>query len=68
MPKFKITYALNGTRAMEVTIPEGTEIPANWQDISMQEKDEWLYSVQSNSRLLAEDIDYAEAVSISEVP
>ena len=68
MAKFKITYALNGTRAVEITIPEGQVIPQQWQSMSMQEKDEWLYSVQSNSRLLAEDIDYAEAVDISEVP
>ena len=67
MAKFKITYALNGTRAVEITIPEGQAMPQHWQSMSMQEKDEWLFSIQSNSRMLAEDIDYAEAVAISEV-
>lgn len=68
MAKFKITYALNGTRAVEVTIPEGTEMPEDWQVISMDAKDEWLFGVQSNSKMLSEDIDYAEAVSINLIP
>ena len=65
MPKFKITYALNGTRAVEITLPEGTKMPEDWQDMSMDAKDEWLFGVQSNSKMLAEDIDYAEALSIA---
>lgn len=62
--KFYITYALSGNRMVEVTIPEGTELPSNWKDMSVVERDEWIYSVQSATKLQWEDIDYAEAQKI----
>jgi hypothetical protein len=38
--KFRIIYALNGTRGMDVTLPEGTEIPSDWSSMTYAEKDE----------------------------
>ncbi len=62
--KFYITYALSGNRMVEVTIPEGTELPSDWKDMTTIQRDEWIYTVQSASNLQWEDIDYAEATKI----
>ena len=48
MAKFQITYLISGTRRVEVTIPEGTELPENLAEMSLAEYDEWIYSVQSS--------------------
>jgi hypothetical protein len=53
---------------MEVNVPDDVNMPANWQEMSNEQKDEWLFSVQTNSRLLMEDIDYAEASKITAMP
>jgi hypothetical protein len=67
MAKFQITYLISGTRRVEVTIPEGTELPDNLAEMSNKEYDEWIYSVQSSKVTEWEDIDYAEAHKIVRV-
>jgi hypothetical protein len=62
--KFRIIYALNGTRGIDVTLPEGTELPSDWSSMTYQEKDEWIYSREIAKELSFEDIDYAGAVEI----
>ena len=66
--KFRVSYLVSGMRVMEVNVPDDVNIPANWQEMSNEQKDEWLFSVQTNSRLLMEDIDYAEASKITAMP
>ena len=66
--KFRVSYLVSGMRVMEVNVPDDVSMPANWQEMTNEQKDEWLFSVQTNSRLLMEDIDYAEAHKINEVP
>jgi hypothetical protein len=66
--KFRVSYLVSGMRVMEVNVPDDVSMPANWQEMSNEQKDEWLFSVQTNSRLLMEDIDYAEASKINEIP
>ena len=66
--KFRVSYLVSGMRVMEVNVPDDVSMPSNWQEMSNEQKDEWLFSVQTNSRLLMEDIDYAEASKINEVP
>jgi hypothetical protein len=66
--KFRVSYLVSGLRVMEVNVPDDVSMPANWQEMSNEQKDEWLFSVQTNSRLLMEDIDYAEASKINEIP
>jgi hypothetical protein len=53
---------------MEVNIPDDITMPDNWADMGNEEKDEWLFAVQTTARVLMEDLDYAEAHKISEVP
>jgi len=67
MKKFQITYLISGTRMVEVTVPEGTEVPENVAEMSLKEYDEWLYSVQHSKVTEWEDIDYAEAHKIVRV-
>jgi len=66
--KFRVSYLVSGMRVMEVNVPDDVSMPSNWQEMSNEQKDEWLFSVQTNSRLLMEDIDYAEAHKINEIP
>jgi hypothetical protein len=66
--KFRVSYLVSGLRVMEVNVPDDVNMPANWQEMSNEQKDEWLFSVQTNSRLLMEDIDYAEASKITAIP
>ena len=66
--KFRVSYLVSGMRVMEVNVPDDVSMPANWQEMTNEQKDEWLFSVQTNSRLLMEDIDYAEASKINEIP
>lgn len=66
--KFRVSYLVSGMRVMEVNVPDDVNMPANWQEMTNEQKDEWLFSVQTNSRLLMEDIDYAEASKINEIP
>jgi len=68
MMKFRVSYLVSGMRVMEVNVPDDVNIPANWQEMTNEQKDEWLFSVQTNSRLLMEDIDYAEASKITAIP
>lgn len=67
MAKFQITYLISGTRCVEVTIPDGTELPENLAEMNLAEYDEWIYSVQSSKVDQWEDIDYAEAHKIVRV-
>jgi hypothetical protein len=64
MAKYQIYYLISGTRCVEVTTPEGEELPKNLDGMTLKECDEWIYSVQSSSVTQYEDIDYAEAHKI----
>jgi hypothetical protein len=68
MMKFRVSYLVSGMRVMEVNVPDDVNMPANWQEMTNEQKDEWLFSVQTNSRLLMEDLDYAEASKITAIP
>lgn len=62
--KFRIVYALNGTRGMDVTLPEGTSLPDDWSSMNYDQRDEWLYENQATSTTAYEEIDYAEAIAV----
>ena len=66
--KFRVTYLVSGMRVLEVNVPDDVNMSSNWQEMSNEQKDEWLFSVQTNSRLLMEDLDYAEASKITATP
>jgi hypothetical protein len=66
--KFRVSYLVSGMRVVEVHLPEGTELPEGWATMTNEQKDEWLFSVQTTSRVLMEDLDYAEAHRITAMP
>jgi hypothetical protein len=66
--KFRVSYLVSGTRVTEVNVPDDITMPDNWADMPNEQKDEWLFSVQTTSRVLMEDLDYAEAHRIMAMP
>lgn len=67
MREFKITYALTGTRIVNVFISDEHKLPADWADLPMWAQDEWLYARDHVKVDESEDIDYGKAVNIREV-
>lgn len=65
--KFRIVYALNGTRGVDITLPEGAELPDNWPSLDYEQRDEWLYENQATSETAYEEVDYAEAIAVVQI-
>lgn len=65
MKTFRVTYELKGVRIIDVTTKG--ELPDNFNDLSYEQQDEWLYEHQEYSVLHTEDIDYGKAQSIVEL-
>lgn len=64
---FDIVYETKGTECIRVYLSEGTEIPSNWEDYTLQEKDEWLYEHQVRVDYKWKDIDRGDVVQIKEI-
>jgi hypothetical protein len=65
MKTYRVAYELKGVRIIDVTIKG--EVPENWDSLTTQQQDEWLYENQEYSVLHTEDIDYGKAQSILEL-
>ena len=65
--KFRIVYALNGTRGVDITLPEGTKLPDDWSSMDYEQRDEWLYENQATMETAYEEIDYAEAIAVVQI-
>jgi hypothetical protein len=65
MKTHRVTYELKGVRIIDVTTKG--ELPENFNVLSLEEQDEWLYGNQEFSVLHTQDIDYGKAVSIIEL-
>jgi hypothetical protein len=65
MKTHRVTYELKGVRIIDVTTKG--ELPENFNVLSLEEQDEWLYENQEFSVLHTQDIDYGKAVSIIEL-
>lgn len=66
MKQFSIIYNIKGTRIIDVYLPNGVELPDNWNSLKTEEQDEFLYTNQSHSVLRTEDIDYGSVFEIWE--
>jgi hypothetical protein len=67
VPKFQIVHKIEGTRITEITLPNGAELPEDWDTYGLTDQDEWLYAHQISSVLRLEDIDFAEAHRVEQV-
>jgi hypothetical protein len=65
--EFQITYEVKGIQVVKVTLPEGIDVPANWNSLSIQEQDEWLYEHEIKTEKYYEDIHYSLPASILEI-
>lgn len=65
--KFNLLYEIKGTRLVEVTIPEGVELPKTWDAYSLVERDEWIYENQSADKVVYEDIDVSDVLTVREI-
>jgi len=59
MKTHRVTYELKGVRIIDVTTKG--ELPENFNVLSLEEQDEWLYEHQDFSVLVNEDIEYGKA-------
>jgi hypothetical protein len=66
MKQFSIIYNVKGTRIIDVYLPDGVQLPDNWNSLKTEEQDEFLYTNQSHSVLRTEDIDYGSVFEIWE--
>jgi hypothetical protein len=62
--KFEIIYHLEGTRKVEVTVPDSVELPDVWSEFTNEQKDAWIFSNQTESKDVFEDIHHATATDI----
>ena len=62
--KFEITYHLEGTRKVEIVVPDSVELPDVWSDFTNEQKDAWIFSNQSEAKDIFEDIHHATAMSV----
>ena len=65
--QFRIAYKLEGVRVVDVWIPEDVSLPSDWERMSFDQQDEWLYSFQEKSVTQYEDIHYSRAESVMAV-
>jgi hypothetical protein len=62
--QFQIVYETKGVKVVNVWLPEGAELPTNWQAMTYQQQDEWLYDNQICSENLWADEHKGEAVNV----
>lgn len=66
MKEFLVSYEIKGSRALTVYVEDDKVFPLDWESMSSDAKDEWLYDNGKYSVLKFEDIDYGKAVSVLE--
>lgn len=62
--EFNVSYKIEGVRVVKVLLPEGQDFPANWDRLTPEQQDEWLYERQQSSEIYFEDIHYSKAQSV----
>jgi hypothetical protein len=62
--QFSVTYETKGVKIVNVTLPEGADLPADWDNLTMKQRDEWLYDNQDEAHLIWTDEHEGEAVNI----
>ena len=62
--KFEIIYHLEGTRKVEIVVPDSVPLPDDWSRLAPEDKDSWIYTHQTESKDIFEDIHHATATSV----
>jgi hypothetical protein len=62
--QMQIVYETKGVKVVNVWLPEGTELPAQWKTMTYKEQDEWLYEHQAEAKTLWSDEYQGQAVNV----
>ena len=62
--QMQIVYETKGVKVVNVWLPEGTELPAEWRTMTYQAQDEWLYEHQSKALALWSDEHQGQVVNV----
>jgi hypothetical protein len=62
--QMQIVYETKGVKVVNVWLPEGTQLPADWKTMTYQAQDEWLYERQTKAITLWSDEYKGEAVNV----
>lgn len=65
--QFQVSYKIEGVQVVNVWLPEGTELPTNWDSMPLTEQDEWLYEHQEKSKIEYQDMHFSQAESVLQV-
>jgi hypothetical protein len=64
---FDVVYETKGTECVRVFLPEGVGIPEDWDEWTMQQRDEWLFEHQDYVNYKWKDTDRGDVVQILEL-
>jgi hypothetical protein len=62
--QYQVVYETRGVKVVNVWLPEGTELPTEWNTMTYAQQDEWLYENQSHSENLWADEHKGQAVNV----
>ena len=62
--QFQVVYETKGVKVVNVWLPEGAELPTDWNTMTYSQKDEWLYENQVKSEDAWRDEYNGEAVNV----
>jgi hypothetical protein len=62
--QFQVVYETKGVKVVNVWLPEGIELPAQWNTMTYKEQDEWLYENQDEAHLQWSDETEGQAVNV----
>jgi hypothetical protein len=62
--QIQIVYETKGVKVVNVWLPEGTQLPAQWKTMTYQAQDEWLYEHQKESKTLWSDEHQGQVVNV----
>jgi hypothetical protein len=62
--QFQVVYETKGVKVVNVWLPEGAELPADWELMTFKQQDEWLYDNQDEAHLQWTDEHEGMAVNV----
>jgi hypothetical protein len=62
--QFQVVYETKGVKVVNVWLPEGAELPADWELMTLKQQDEWLYDNQDEAHLQWTDEHEGMAVNV----
>jgi hypothetical protein len=64
--QFQVVYETKGVKVVNVWLPEGTQLPTDWNTMTYEQQDAWLYDNQDEAHL--QWTDEHEGVAVNVLP